>query len=156
MEDSLVQQAGFAQTDQWRNGELFVIGITLEVIDRVAQLLAEGTHVVFNFRAFRALRIVKTVYAPAMHKVFINPVEHDVRHLRIADKMIAVVTVLIELMKIDIIQTGAAVQHAVINDKSFEMQHAQRFAGIHRHAVNGHIDARIFLRRAAVPVSIGV
>ncbi len=36
------------------------------------------------------------------------------------------------------------------------MQHAQRFAGIHRHAVHRHADAWIFLRHAAVPVGIGV
>ena len=42
MEDSLVQEAGFTQAYQRRNGQFFIIGITLETINRIAQLLAEG------------------------------------------------------------------------------------------------------------------
>ena len=70
--------------------------------------------------------------------------------------MVAVVAVFIELMKVNIIQTCAAVQHAVINDEALEMENAERFTGINRDAINRYIDARIFLRRAAIPVGIGV
>lgn len=98
MEDGLVQQAGFSQAYQRRNGQFFITGIPLKTINRIAQFLAEGANVVFDFRAFRTMRIVKTVHTPAMNQVFINPVEHDVGHLRIADQMVAIVAVFIELM----------------------------------------------------------
>ena len=156
MEDGLVQQAGFSQAYQRRNGQFFITGITLKTINRIAQFLAEGANVVFDFRAFRAMRIVKTVHTPTMNQVFINPVEHDVSHLRIADQMVAIVAVFIELMEIHIIQAGAAIKDAVINDKSFKMKNAKRFTGIHRYAIHRDINTRIFLGRAAIPVSIGI
>ena len=70
--------------------------------------------------------------------------------------MVAVVAIFIELMKVAIIEAGAAVKHAVINDEPLEMKNAERFTGIHRDAINRHVNARIFLRRVAIPVSIGV
>lgn len=79
-----------------------------------------------------------------MNGVFINPVEHDVGHLRIADQMVAIVTVFIELMEIHIIQAGTAIKDAVINDKSFKMKNAKRFTGIHRYAIHRDINTRIF------------
>ena len=91
-----------------------------------------------------------------MNQIFINPVEHDIGHLRITDQMVAVIAIFIELMKVDIIEAGAAVKHAVINDEPLEMKNAERFTGIHRDAINRHVNAGIFLRRAAIPVSIGV
>ena len=42
------------------------------MIDRIAQLLAEGANIVFDLRAFRALGIVKTINATAMNQIFIN------------------------------------------------------------------------------------
>ena len=46
--------------------------------------------------------------------MLIHPVKHDVGHLRITDQMVAVVAILIELMKVNIIQTRATIKHAVI------------------------------------------
>ena len=85
-----------------------------------------------------------------------HPWINDIGHLRITDQMVAVIAIFIELMKVDIIEAGAAVKHAVINDEPLEMKNAERFTGIHRDAINRHVNARIFLRRAAIPVSIGV
>ena len=50
-------------------------------------------------------------------------------HLRITDQMVAVVAILIELMKVNIIQTRATIKHAVIDDEPFEMEYAKRFTG---------------------------
>lgn len=43
------------------------------------------------------------------------------------------------LMQINIIQAGAAVEDAVINNKAFEMENAERLPSVNRHAVNGDI-----------------
>ena len=79
------------------------------MIDRITQLLTEGANIVFDFRAFRTLGIVKAINTTAMDQIFINPVKHDIGHLRITDQMVAVVAIFIELMKVDIIEAGAAV-----------------------------------------------
>ncbi|MNP36120.1 hypothetical protein D3C76_1294840 [compost metagenome] len=70
--------------------------------------------------------------------------------------MIAIVTVFIELMQIDIIQARAAIQHAVINNEAFEMEDTECFAGVNRNTINRDFYARVLLRHAAIPVGIGV
>jgi hypothetical protein len=91
-----------------------------------------------------------------VYQVFINPVEHDIGHLWITNQVVAVVAIFIELMKVDIIQACAAVQDAVINDEPFKMKDTECFTGINGYAINRDIDARIFLRRAAIPVCISI
>ncbi len=73
------------------------------------------------------MRIVKAIHTTAMYQMLIHPVKHDVGHLRITDQMVAVVAILIELMKVNIIQTRATIKHAVIDDEPFEMEYAKRF-----------------------------
>ena len=70
--------------------------------------------------------------------------------------MVAVIAIFIVLVQIHVVQARAAVEHAIIDDKAFEMQHAQRLAGIHRHAVDRYADVRVFLRHAAIPVGVSV
>ncbi len=59
------------------------------------------------------------------------------------------------LMQINIIQAGAAVEDAVINNKAFEMENAERLPSVNRHAVNGDI-YRIFIGHPTIPVGIGI
>ncbi len=59
-------------------------------------------------------------------------------------------------MQIDIVDAGAAIQHAVINNEAFKMQYAECFTGIHRHAINGNLDTGILFCGAAVPVRVGI
>jgi hypothetical protein len=101
-------------------------------------------------------RPVETVNAAPLNQIIVDPVEHDIGHFAVANALIAVVAILIMLMQINIIQAGAAVEDAVIDNKTFEMENAERFPGIDRHAINRDIDAGIFLRHAAIPVGIGV
>lgn len=126
------------------------------MIAAVPKFLAVLTDIIFNFRAFWAIGSVEAIHAAAFDQIMFDPVEHHVGHFAVANALIAVIAILIVLMKINIIQAGAAVEHTVINDETFKMQYAEGFAGIHRHAVNRDINARIFLRHAAVPVGVGV
>lgn len=60
------------------------------------------------------------------------------------------------LMQIDVVQAGTAVKDAIINDKAFKMQYAKRFTRVNRHAVDRNIDAWVFLRHSAIPVSVSI
>ncbi|MNT25396.1 hypothetical protein D3C72_1609130 [compost metagenome] len=91
-----------------------------------------------------------------MYQVLINPVKHDIRHLFIANKVITIITIFIELMQINVIKAGAAIKDTVINDEAFKMQNTKRFTSIDGDAVDTHVYAWIFLSHAAVPVCIGV
>lgn len=91
-----------------------------------------------------------------MYQVLINPGKHDVRHLFVANKVVAIITIFIKLVQINIINAGAAVKDTVINDEPFEMQNTKRFTRIDRYAVDTHIYTWIFLSHAAVPVCIRV
>ncbi|VTM87712.1 Uncharacterised protein [Raoultella ornithinolytica] len=156
MEDGFIQQARFAQADQRRDRQPIVIRIAREMIAAVTQFLAVLADIVFDFRAFRAIGAVETVYAAAFNQIVFDPIEHHIGHFAIANTLIAVVTILIMLMQIDIVQACAAVQDAIIDNKTFEVQHAEGFPGIDRHAINRDIDAGVFLRHATVPVGIRV
>ncbi|MNP14957.1 hypothetical protein D3C76_1072960 [compost metagenome] len=156
MIDGFIQQAGFPQAHQRRNGKLFVICITLEMIDRITQFLTEKADVIFDFRALWTMRIVKAIHTTAMYKVLIDPVKHDVRHLFVADQVITVVAIFIELVQVNVIEAGTAVQYTVINDETFEMQNTKRFTCVYGHSVNTNINPWVFLRHTAVPVSIGI
>ena len=123
------------------------------MVAAVAELLA---NVVFDFRAFWPIRSVETINAAPLNQIVVDPVEHDVRHFAVTDALIAIIAILIMLMQINIIQAGAAIKDTVINDKSFKMKNAKRFTGIHRYAIHRDINTRIFLGRAAIPVSIGI
>jgi hypothetical protein len=68
MENSFVQQAGFTQTDQRRDRQLIVIRIALEMVRSITQLLTEQTNIIFDFRAFRTLSIIKTIYAASLNQ----------------------------------------------------------------------------------------
>ena len=39
-------------------------------------------------------------------------------------------------MQVDVVQTGAGVDHAIVDDAAFEVQHPEQFAGLHWHAMN--------------------
>ncbi len=54
------------------------------------------------------------------------------------DQVITVQTVFIELVQVDVVDAGAAVDHAVVDQTALEVQHPEQFAGLHRHAVNRH------------------
>ncbi|MNT24621.1 hypothetical protein D3C72_1601040 [compost metagenome] len=41
-------------------------------------------------------------------------------------------------MQVNVIDAGTAVNHGIVDHKTFQVQHAQGFAGIHRHAVDWH------------------
>ncbi len=156
MEDSFIEQAGFTKAYERGHCKLFVIRITLEMEHGIAQFLTEKTNVIFDLRAFWTMGIVKAIHAATAHQVLIHPLEHDISHAGITHQVIAIVTVFIELMQIDVIQTCAAVEHAIINDEAFEVEYAERFAGVNRDTINRHIYARVLLRHAAIPVGISV
>ena len=126
------------------------------MIAAIAELLAILTDVIFNFRTFWPIGPVKAVNSTPLHQVILNPVEHHIGHFTVANALVAVITIFIVLMQVNVIQTGAAVEHAVINDKAFEMENAERFPGIDRNAINRDVDTGVFLSHAAVPVGIGV
>ena len=109
------------------------------MIAAIAELLAILADVIFDLRAFWPIGPVKAVNATPLHQVIFNPVEHHISHFTIANALVAVVAILIVLMQVNIIQTGAAVENAVINDKTFEVEDAERFPGIDRNAINRDI-----------------
>lgn len=109
------------------------------MVAAVAELLTVLANVVFDFRASWPIRSVETVNAAPLNQIVVDPVEHDVRHFAVTDALIAIIAILIMLMQINIIQAGAAVEDAVINNKAFEMENAERLPGVNRHAVNGDI-----------------
>ncbi len=156
MEDRLVEQAGFAKAHQRRYRQLLVIRIALEMVAGVTQLLTELTNIVLDFRAFGALVAIKTINAAPLNQVAVDPLQHNVCHPRIADQLVTVVAILFMLMQVDIVQAGTAVKYGIVNDEAFIVQHAQRFTGIHRHAINGDINPGILLRQTAVPVGIRI
>ena len=59
-------------------------------------------------------------------------------------------------MQINIVDAGTAVKHAVINDKAFKVQNAERFAGIDGHAVNRDVYARVLFGSTTIPIRVGV
>lgn len=125
------------------------------MVAAVAELLTVLANVVFDFRAFWPIRSVETVNAAPLNQIVVDPVEHDVRHFAVTDALIAIIAILIMLMQINIIQAGAAVEDAVINNKAFEMENAERLPGVNRHAVNGDI-YRFSLAIRTIPVGIGI
>src|SRR5690606_34482450 len=98
----------------------------------------------------------ETIYAATLHQILFDPAQHHIRHLWIANKLVTVITVFIVLMQVNIIQTGAPVKHAVINNEAFIVEYAKRFTGINRYAVNRYLDARVFLGHTTVPVGIRI
>lgn len=78
MENGLVQQTRFPQTYQRRYGKLIVVGIALEMISGITQLLAEQTNIVLDFRAFWPINIIQTINAAAIHNILCNPFKHNV------------------------------------------------------------------------------
>lgn len=70
--------------------------------------------------------------------------------------MITVVAIFIVLMQVNIVQAGTAIKYAIVDDKAFKVQNTKGFTGIDWNAINRNIYARIFLRHAAVPVSVSV
>ena len=126
------------------------------MVAAVAELLTVLANVVFDFRAFWPIRSVETINAAPLNQIIVDPVEHDVRPFAVTDALIAVITVLVVLMQMNIVQAGAAVEDAVIDNKAFEMENAERLPGINRHAVNGDIHTWVFIGHPAIPVGIGV
>ncbi len=156
MKDSFVQQAGFPQAYQRGDGEFFVTGGADKMVAAVAELLTVLANVVFDFRTFWPIRSVETIHTASLNQIIVDPVKHDVRHFAVSDALIAIIAVLIMLMQINIVQAGAAVEDAVIDNKAFEMENAERLPGVNRHAVNGDLYARIFSGHPAIPVGVGV
>src|SRR5699024_12663177 len=70
--------------------------------------------------------------------------------------MITVVAIFIVLMQVNIVQAGTAIKYAIVDDKAFKVQNTKGFTSIYWNAINRNIYARIFLRHAAVPVSVSV
>ena len=70
--------------------------------------------------------------------------------------MITVVAIFIVLMQVNIVQAGTAIKYAIVDDKAFKVQNTKGFTSIDWNAINRNIYARIFLRHAAVPVSVSV
>ncbi len=84
----------------------------------------------------------------------LHQVMHRVGQCRVLQQVIAVVAVFVELVQVDVIEAGAAVEHAVIDHETFQMQYAEQFTGLHRYTVDRHfagMGAGLFLvpRRVA-------
>jgi len=67
--------------------------------------------------------------------------------------MVTVEAVFIELVQVHIVQAGAAVQHAVIDHETLEVQHAEQLAGLHRHAVHRYFGG-VALSHRLVPGAV--
>ena len=125
------------------------------MVIEAAQILTELAGFIFDFRAFRPLMLIEAMHRFRLLQIPIDPFKHGVGQLRITDQLIAIVAVFIMLMQVNIVQAGAAVEQRIVNNKAFEMQYAQCFAGIDRDAVNRNRDIGILARHLAIPVRIG-
>lgn len=50
--------------------------------------------------------------------------------------MVAIETVSVFLLQVDIIEAGATVYHGIIDNKALEVQYSHKLAGFHRHTIN--------------------
>ena len=83
----------------------------------------------------------------------LDEVLHRIGQRLVIEHVVAVEPVLVELVQVHIVETGAAVDHAVINDEALEVQHAEQLAGLHRHTVNRHVGV-MGLRLGLIPGGI--
>nr|GFD49010.1 hypothetical protein [Tanacetum cinerariifolium] len=56
------------------------------------------------------------------------------RRWRRGQQLVAVETVLVQLVQVDVVDAGAGVDDAIVDDAALEVQHAEQLAGLHRHA----------------------
>ncbi len=154
LEDHPVQRVVLADPEQWAHRQMAigqqprggVIGGVLQTAAQVADVVAQaaGGRQVGQVQAVHGLRRDQ----PVLHQVL-----HRVSQRRVVDQVIAVKTVLVELVQVHVVQAGTAVQHRVIDHKALEVQHAEQFAGLHRHAVNRHV-AGVGLGHGLVPGAV--
>ncbi|ULU26354.1 hypothetical protein DYST_03300 [Dyella terrae] len=64
--------------------------------------------------------------------------DHAVRQWLVADQVVAIQPVTAMLCEVDVVEAGAAVEHRVVDDEAFQVQHAEQFARLHRHAADYH------------------
>ena len=74
-----------------------------------------------------------------LDQIVLHKMLHRVGQRLVVNHVIAIETVLVELVQVHVIEAGTAVDHAVVNDEAFKVQHPEQFTGLHRHAVNRHL-----------------
>ena len=156
MLNGVIEHILFPETNQRRHGQLIIRQcLRGEVVCGMAQFQAEIADQVFDLRRFHTGFGIEFLYRRFRQQHFINKQFHCRRQFRITQEVVAVVTVFIMLIQIDIIDAGTAVNDGVVNNKAFEMQNTQRFAGIHRHPEDRDKQIRVRCGNGMIPVGVG-
>ena len=80
---------------------------------------------------FRRRSLSRRLTPRPCNQVVRNPIQTSHRlTFRVANALVAIITILIVLMQVNVVQTGAAVENAIINDKAFEMEDAESFRAL--------------------------
>ncbi len=109
------------------------------VVGRVLEAAAQVADIVAQAAGRRRVGQVEAMHGFGCHQPVLHQVLHRIRQRCAVDQVVTVETVLVEFVQIHVVQAGAAVQHAVVDHKALEVQHAEQFAGLHRHAVDRHL-----------------
>ncbi|MNZ83776.1 hypothetical protein D3C78_1025130 [compost metagenome] len=72
-------------------------------------------------------------------------IDQGIGQFTVSDQLVAIVTVFFMLMQVNVIDTGTAVNHGIVDNKTFQVQHAQGFTGVDRHAVYRHRQPRMLV-----------
>ena len=76
-----------------------------------------------------------------LDQVLLDKALHGICQRLVVQQVVAVETVLVEFVQVDVVQAGTAVNHAIVNDKTLEVQDPEQFPGLYRHAVNRYVAA---------------
>lgn len=154
--NGFIQHALLAKPNQRRHRQLIVTGFTAEVVTGAAQGETEQTGLVFDLRAFRPIAAIEALYGAGGEQMLLDVIDQGIGQRLVGNQLVAIVTVFLMLMQIDVINAGAAVDHGIIDHEALQVQYAQRFAGIDRHAVDRHRLLWMLAGHGAVPVGVGI
>ena len=154
--NGFIQHALLAKPNQRRHRQLIVAGLTAEVIAGTAQGETEQAGLVFDLRAFRPIAAIEALYGAGGEQMLLDVIDQGIGQHLVGDQLVAIVTVFLMLMQINVVDAGATVDHGIVDHKALQVQYAQRFAGIDRHAVDRHRLLGMLAGHGTVPVGVGI
>ena len=88
-------------------------------------------------------RLIEALHRTWIIEIVLDKFDKTICQIAVADFVVTIGTIFIELMQIHIIDAGAGVQNSVIKNRAFDMQYSEQFAGFDRYAVKSNIVFRI-------------
>lgn len=100
------------------------VGIMREAVLAMTQLVAEDADFLADAAGGRR-RLVEPEHRGVIEELLVHIAGHRIRQCLAADQVVTVEAVFVQLVQVDIVDAGAAVQHLLVNNQAFQVQHAE-------------------------------